>query len=70
MKKAANSKLQYTLIGMCFVNEKCIDHTQQLKEEVLKKIKHYPTGNNSDTAWANMFVIYITLQSNDLDLRI
>jgi hypothetical protein len=27
MKKTASSKLQYTLIGMCFVNEKCIDHT-------------------------------------------
>lgn len=62
--------MQYTLIGMCFVNEKCIDFTQQLKEEVLKKIKHYPSSNTSDTAWANMFVILITFQNYDIDLRI
>lgn len=65
-----SSKLQYTLIGMCFVNEKCIDHIQQLKEDVLKKIKDYQSSNNQDTAWTNMFVIYITLQSKDLDLRL
>jgi hypothetical protein len=43
---------------------------QQLKEDVLKKIKDYQSSNNQDTAWTTMFVIYITLLSKDLDLRL
>ena len=58
------------MIGMCFVNEKCIDYTHQLKEEVIKKIKHFPASKTSDLAWANMFVIYISFQGNDIDLRL
>lgn len=40
----SKNKLQYTLMGMCFVNGKCIDYVQQLKEEVIKKIKNYPSS--------------------------
>lgn len=61
--------MHYTLIGMCFVNEKCIDYTQQLKEEVSKKIKHHP-NSAADLSWSNMFVTYITTQANDVDLRL
>ena len=57
-------------MGMCFVNEKCIDQTKEQKEKILQKIKEYQLSNSSDTAWVNMFVIYITLQSRDLDLRL
>lgn len=62
-------QLQYTLIGMSFVNEKCIDQIQQLKEDVEKKIKHYPSSL-SDTKWESMFVTYLTLQNRDIDIRI
>ena len=66
-----NGKLQYTLIGMCFVNEKCIDQIQQLKEDVEKKIKHFPSSNDAeDTKWEKMFVVYITLQEKDIDMRL
>lgn len=55
---------------MCFVNSKCLDNVKELKEDLLNKVKFFPSLNNQDMNWINMFIIYITLVANDIDLRI
>ena len=52
---------------MCFVDEKSLNLTYKLKEKVSKQIKHFQHG---DIRWANMFVMYVTDQNNQIDLRI
>lgn len=52
---------------MCFVDEKSLNLTYQLKEKVSKQIKHFQHG---DISWANIFVMYVTDQNNQIDLRI
>jgi len=57
---------KYTMIGLCFVSDESFDQIQQMREEILTKIKHF----DFDTYWAKMFVLLITLQENDIDLRL
>ena len=54
------------MIGLCFVSNESLDQIQQMREEILKRFKHY----DFDTYWAKMFVILITYHENDIDLRL
>ena len=51
-KKEKNKKLNFSLIGLCFVDEESIELTYILQEKVLKKIKHMNGRDQSDVSWA------------------
>lgn len=53
-------------MGLCFVSDESLDQIQQMREDLLKKFKHY----DFDTYWAKMFVLLITHLENDIDLRL
>ena len=40
-KKEKNKKINFSLIGLCFVDEESIELTYILQEKVLKKIRHF-----------------------------
>ena len=40
-KKEKNKKINFSLIGLCFVDEESIELTYVLQEKVLKKIRHF-----------------------------
>ena len=43
------------------------DIIQQLRENILTKIKHFP---DIDAYWVTIVVLFITLQEQDIDLRL
>lgn len=60
------NKGKYTMIGLCFVSRESQEQIQQMKEEILRKFMRL----DYDSQWAKMFVILITYQENDIDLRL
>ena len=51
-KISSNKKMNFSLIGLCFVDEESIELTYVLQEKVLKKIKHTNGRDQSDVSWA------------------
>ena len=61
---------QYKLQGLCYVTEKGFYDILKIKDEVCKSLKKYPKDSTTDIEWSKIFVMYITNEPRDIDLRI
>ena len=69
-KNTTASMNQYKLQGLCYVTEKGFCDILNIKDEVQKNLKKYPIGSTTDIEWAKIFVMYITNEPKDIDLRL
>jgi hypothetical protein len=57
-------------MGLCYVTEKAFEGILSHRLKVIKALKRLPLDQNSDIKWANIFVMYVTHEQKDIDLRL